>query len=86
MQAVGHSQIFPKKLHEQAGLRYSYPVVGAMAEQTETQDKKDGLSLWITHLKFLFDFLFQCHKNFVVKKFGDRHIQSVAKFFECYDG
>lgn len=42
----------------QAGLRYSYPVVGAMAEQTETQDKKDGLSLWITHLKFLFDFLF----------------------------
>ena len=34
MQAVGHSQIFPKKLHEQAGLRYGFEAVGAMAAQT----------------------------------------------------
>ena len=41
MQAVGHSQIFPKKLHEQAGLRYGHQAVGTMAAQTKKSPFRD---------------------------------------------
>ncbi len=36
IQAGGHPQIFPQKLHGQAGLRYGHQAVGAMAAQTGT--------------------------------------------------
>ena len=49
------------------------------------QDKKDGLSLWITHLKSLFDFLFQMIENIWCKELDNRNIQTIAQFLNgCY--
>ena len=49
------------------------------------QDKKDGLSLWITHHTSLFDFLLQMIENIRCKELDNRNIQTITQFLNsCY--